>query len=106
MKKNVFSTEIKVGLTVVVATFILVYGIIWGKGYRLHINKYQLQLLFDNVGGMVPGDPVTVNGVKEGKVLSIDWQDRDVLVTIELNDRVKLLKTPVSSSSVRNCWPA
>jgi len=92
MKKNVFSTEIKVGLTVVVATFILVYGIIWGKGYRLHINKYQLQLLFDNVGGMVPGDPVTVNGVKEGKVLSIDWQDRDVLVTIELNDRVKLFE--------------
>ncbi len=92
MKKNVFSTEIKVGLTVVVATFILVYGIIWGKGYRLHTNKYQLQLLFDNVGGMVPGDPVTVNGVKEGKVVAIDWQDRDVLVTIELNDRVKLFE--------------
>ncbi len=90
MKKHVFSTEIKVGLTVVVATFILVYGIIWGKGYRLHTNKYQLQLLFDNIGGMVPGDPVTVNGVKEGKVVAIDWQDRDVLVTIELNDRVQL----------------
>ena len=90
MKKKVFSTELKVGLTVVLATFILVYGIIWGKGFRLKTNKYHLQLVFDNVGGMVPGDPVTVNGVKEGKVVAIDWKGRQVLVTIELNDRVKL----------------
>ncbi len=90
MKKRIFSAEFKVGLTVIVATFILIYGIIWGKGYRLKTDKYHLQLLFDNIGGMVPGDPVTVNGVKEGKVVNIDWQGRDVLVTIELNDRVQL----------------
>ncbi|MHB2154247.1 MlaD family protein [Calditrichota bacterium GD2] len=90
MKKRLFSTEFKVGLTVVIATFILVYGIIWGKGYSLKTHKHQLQLVFDNIGGMVPGDPVTVNGVKEGKVVNIDWKGRDVLVTIELDDRVKL----------------
>ncbi len=90
MKKNIFTTELKVGLTVVIATFILIYGIIWGKGYRLKTNKHKIQLVFDNVGGMVPGDPVTVNGVKEGKVVNIDWKGRDVLVTIELNDRVSL----------------
>ena len=88
--KKIFTTEFKVGLTVIVSTLILILGIIWGKGYRLHTNKYHLQIVFENVGGMVPGDPVTVNGVKEGKVLKIDWLGRQVLCTIELNDKVQL----------------
>ncbi|NOX87397.1 MAG: MCE family protein [Calditrichaeota bacterium] len=90
MKKTIFTTELKVGITVIFAIFILIFGIIWGKGFQLQTNKYQIQIIFDNVGGMVPGDPVTVNGVKEGKVLRINWQGRKVLCTIELNDRVQL----------------
>lgn len=90
MKKKIFSTEFKVGLTVIIASFILIYGIIWGKGFRLKTNKYRIQIAFDNVGGMVPGDPVTVNGYKEGKVLRIDWKDRQIICTVELNDDVQL----------------
>jgi len=88
--KTGLTTEFKVGLTVVISTLILIFGIIWGKEFRLKTNKYQLSVLFDNVGGMVVGDPVTVNGVKEGKVLRIGWKDRDVLCRIELNDHVQL----------------
>ncbi len=90
MNKKIFNTEFKVGLTVIVATFILVYGIIWGKGFRLKTNKYKIQIEFEKVGGLVPGDPVTVNGVKEGKVVRIDWQNRKIICTVELNDEVKL----------------
>ena len=85
-----FSTEFKVGITVIFTTLILIFGIIWGKEFRLHTNKYQLEILFDNVGGMIPGDPVTVNGVKEGKIVEIGWQGRMVLCTIELNDHIQL----------------
>lgn len=88
--KTGLSTEFKVGLTVVISTMILIFGIIWGKEFRLKTNKYQISIVFDNVGGMVVGDPVTVNGVKEGKVLEIGWQDRDVLCRIEINDHVQL----------------
>lgn len=88
--KTGLTTEFKVGLTVVISTLILIFGIIWGKEYRLKTNKYQLSVLFDNVGGMVVGDPVTVNGVKEGKVLQIGWKNRDVLCRFELNDHVQL----------------
>ncbi|MEJ2052549.1 MAG: MlaD family protein [Calditrichaceae bacterium] len=90
--KTEFTTEFKVGLTVIIATFILIFGIIWGKGFKLQTNKYQLSILFENVGGLVPGDPVMVNGVKEGKVLGMGWQDRQVLVHIELDGEVKLYK--------------
>lgn len=88
--KNLFTTEFKVGLTVIVATLILIFGIIWGKEFRLKTNKYQISLSFENVGGMVPGDPVMVNGVKEGKVLEIGWLNRQVLVEIEISDDVPL----------------
>ena len=88
--KNLFTTEFKVGLTIIVATLILIFGIIWGKEFRLRTNKYQISLTFENVGGMVPGDPVMVNGVKEGKVLDIGWLNRHVLVEIEISDDVPL----------------
>lgn len=89
------SAEFKVGATVIVSTLILIFGIIWGKEFRLHTDKYELSILFENVGGMIPGDPVTVNGVKEGKVLSIGWQGRSVLCTIQLNNRVQLYEDAV-----------
>lgn len=84
------STEFKVGLTIIIATLVLIFGIIWGKGFQLKTNKYQLSILFDNVGGLLPGDPVTVNGVKEGKVLEIGWQGRKVLCSVEISDDVQL----------------
>lgn len=88
--KKIMSTEVKVGMTVIIATLILVFGIIWGKGFSLRTAKYQLDIVFENVGGLIIGDPVTVNGVKEGKITLISWHKRQVLCTIELNDHIQL----------------
>lgn len=87
---KLMTTEFKVGITIIASTLILIFGIIWGKEFRLTTNKYQIEVMFDNVGGMIPGDPVTVNGVKEGKVVDIGWNGRMVLCTVELNDRIQL----------------
>lgn len=88
--KNFVTTEFKVGITIIIATLVLIFGIIWGKGFRLHTNKYRIEIAFDQVGGLVAGDPVTVNGVKEGKVLKVSWDNRRVLCTAELNNTVQL----------------
>jgi len=84
------STEFKVGISVMLATVILVMGIIWGKGYKIEPNKQQLQVTFDNVGGMMPGDPVTVNGVKEGTVLTVVSKERRALCELEISDTIQL----------------
>ena len=84
------SNEFKVGITVIISTLILIFGIIWGKEFRIKTNKYHLDVMFDKVGGLVPGDPVTVNGVREGKVTNVGWQGRKVLCTVEVNDHVQL----------------
>jgi len=89
---KLFTTEFKVGITIITSTLILILGIIWGKEFQLTTNKYQLDIMFENVGGMIPGDPVTVNGVKEGKVVQIGWNGRLVLCTVELNDYIELFE--------------
>jgi phospholipid/cholesterol/gamma-HCH transport system substrate-binding protein len=88
--KNMKSTEFKVGLTVIISTAILIFGIIWGKGFKLEPDKNKITVQFENVGGMVVGDPVTVNGVKEGKVAEIVSQDRMVITTLEVSDHIQL----------------
>ncbi len=88
--KKVLTTEFKVGLTVIISILILILGIIWGKEYRFVTDKYRITVLFEKVGGMVPGDPVTVNGVKEGKILDIGWHERQVLCTLKINNSVQL----------------
>ena len=88
--KNVINTELKVGLTVILGTLILILGIIWGKGYSLQTNKYELTVVFDEVGGLIPGDPVTVNGVKEGKIAKIGWYGRKVLCSVEISNHIQL----------------
>jgi len=90
--KSTLSTELKVGITVITATLILIFGIIWGKGYSLQTNTYELTTVFDEVGGLIPGDPVTVNGVKEGKIAKIGWYGRKVLCTLEINNHIQLYK--------------
>ncbi len=84
------TTEFKVGASVILATVILVWSIIWGKGYKIEPDKYQFEVVFDNVGGMMPGDPVTVNGVKEGTVKKVISKDRHALCSLELSDKIQL----------------
>ena len=84
------STEFKVGFTVILATAILVIGIILGKGFKFEPDKIEIRVKFDKIGGMVAGDPVTVNGVREGKVLDVYTSDREVIALLALSDQVQL----------------
>jgi phospholipid/cholesterol/gamma-HCH transport system substrate-binding protein len=87
MRKN---AEFIVGLTVVLGLAILLFGILWGKNYRLASNQVRVSFLFQNTGGLRVNDPVTVNGVKKGQVAAIGLQDGWVRVEIRLDGDVQL----------------
>lgn len=89
---NFRSPEIKVGAFVVLGLFILFFGIIWAKGYSFSANKYKIDILFDNASGLGEGDPVTVNGVRKGKVDRIILMKNQVLVEVLLNKDVMLFQ--------------
>jgi ABC-type transporter Mla subunit MlaD len=86
-KKNV---EFKVGLMVIVGLLILLFGILWGKNYRLVSQQSRVSFLFQNTGGLRVNDPVTVNGVKKGQVDAIALQNSGVRVDVMLDHDVRL----------------
>ncbi|HMA76938.1 MAG TPA: MlaD family protein [Candidatus Krumholzibacteriaceae bacterium] len=65
------SLELKVGVTVVAALFILIAGLMWFEGVKIGRESYQIFATFPIVGGISPGDAVNVNGVERGEVNSV-----------------------------------
>lgn len=81
-----------VGLVVILALIILVFGIFFlnEKDPRETYNTFHLR--FTQVSTLVLDDPVKVNGVKLGKVESIELSGHRVVVTIRLRTDVKIPK--------------
>jgi phospholipid/cholesterol/gamma-HCH transport system substrate-binding protein len=86
-RKNV---EFIVGLTVIGGLLILLFGILWGKNFQLAANQRQVGFLFQNTGGLRVNDPVTVSGVKKGRVKGIQLENGLVRVDVMLDRDVQL----------------
>lgn len=91
MKKN-SALYFSVGLVVLLAVIILVFGIFFlnEKDPRETFDIYHLR--FTQVSTLVLDDPVKVNGVKLGKVESIELAGHRVIVTIRLKSGTKIPK--------------
>lgn len=83
-----------VGLVIVVAVMILIFGVFFlnDKDPRETFITYQLR--FSQVSTLAQDDPVKVNGVKLGKVNNISLHGTGVLVEVSVRNDVKI---PVDS---------
>ncbi len=86
------TNRFKVGITVVIALFILLYGLAFLKDFRLGVETYQLTAYFHDVNGLKEGDQVGVNGVPKGKVKYIELIGDSVKVTFYISKDVVLKK--------------
>ncbi|MDW8436435.1 MAG: MlaD family protein [Chloroherpetonaceae bacterium] len=82
--------ELKVGLAVSVAALVLWLVISWAKDVR--VGQQTVNILFPNVSGLQIGDPVTVRGMKAGKVESIQILQTGVNVRVSLLPDIKLYR--------------
>jgi ABC-type transporter Mla subunit MlaD len=82
--------ELKVGLSVVAAALIVWLVIWWAKDVR--VGQRSLNILFPNVSGLQIGDPVTVHGMRAGKVESIQILQNGVNVTASISPDIKLYR--------------
>lgn len=89
------STEIKVGVVSIAAIALLVLGIMMGQGFSFSPNRQLVKIRLDVSGGLEPGSPIVVNGVKRGKVDRVENSDGSVLVYAELAD-ISDLRTDAS----------
>jgi phospholipid/cholesterol/gamma-HCH transport system substrate-binding protein len=90
-------TDVKVGLTVLIGIAVLLFGIAWAKEWTIRVHEQTVRAIFPTAGGLEPGDPVMVNGVKHGAVRSIELGQSNVVVTMALTGHTDLRKDASAS---------
>jgi phospholipid/cholesterol/gamma-HCH transport system substrate-binding protein len=98
-KRNL--TEILVGLFVAAGLFALFFLAMNVSNLRESsaVKGYQLTALFDNIGGLKARSPVTISGVRVGRVNSItlDQERFQALITLNINPDVQIPEDTIAS---------
>ena len=89
-----YSREVKTALLAIIAIVILIFGYSFLKGENLLDNSRTFYAVYDDVEGLSPSSEVTINGLKVGKITSIDFLNRsgDLLVTFTVKNDFKFSK--------------
>jgi phospholipid/cholesterol/gamma-HCH transport system substrate-binding protein len=93
-------TEIQVGVTVLIALAILLWGVTWLKEFSLARRQRVWMVHFEQTGGLAQSDEVQVNGIRKGDVQRVDLVSDGVLVHLALASDIGLTRDCVVS--VRN----
>jgi len=88
MKKNV--KEIMVGLVTVLGIMILVIAIIWGKNLSGTVEFTNINIKFETINNLLPGDKIFVRGVDVGTINTVKLNHDNVLVTAEIDKSVQI----------------
>jgi phospholipid/cholesterol/gamma-HCH transport system substrate-binding protein len=94
------NTEIRVGIAVIGALALVIWGVTWLSDARLARRRHVYNVRFSDVGGLASGDPVTVNGVSMGKVQDITLRPGGVNVKFAIDRGVRITRN--SNVNVRN----
>jgi len=84
--------EVRVGTAVVAAALVAIIGTMWFQKFQLAEKRYKIFVKFTDVGGLVTGDPILVNGVEGGRVSKIDLLDRMVVVEMGVKQGIAIPK--------------
>lgn len=79
------TTEIRVGLAVILAIVVLIAGVTWLSELGVARARVRYYSVFPNVGGLQEGDPVTMSGVRTGRVEGIGFSRGGVLVELSVD---------------------
>jgi phospholipid/cholesterol/gamma-HCH transport system substrate-binding protein len=88
--KDQRKTEIKVGFTVILGLFLILWVLGWAKNWTVNSQRKELSVEFSAVAGLEVGDPVTINGVRKGYVNNIRLNADKVLTQLNLDPDVLL----------------
>jgi phospholipid/cholesterol/gamma-HCH transport system substrate-binding protein len=94
------SREIQVGVTVLVALAITLWGVTWLKELSLAKKVRVWHVTFPQTGGLSGSDEVQVNGLRKGSVSRVELVGDHVVVDLALASEITL--TSLSRVSIRN----
>ena len=92
------SREIKTAILVISSILLFIWGYSFLKGTDLFNNYKTFYAVYDEVEGLAPSAPVTINGLAVGKVTSITLHDDGkLLVEIQVKTDFPISKTTVAT---------
>ncbi|MCM1050342.1 MAG: MlaD family protein [Paenibacillus sp.] len=98
--KKLFSREIIIGTSVLIALLVLVFGINYLKGVNIFKDSNYYYASYTNVTGLAQSAPITLNGYKVGLVKEIAYEyDNPGHVKVELS-LDKKLRLPQGTEAV------
>jgi len=65
------SKELRIGFIFVIATAILIWGLMYLKGMELFKHRMIVYAIYDKVNGLVPANAVAISGMKVGQVKNL-----------------------------------
>ena len=80
-----FTREVKTGILAICAIALLIFGYSFLKGQNLLENDRTFYAVYDNVEGLIPSSPVTINGLVVGQVVAINFADTKGNLIVEFN---------------------
>ena len=83
-------SELKVGIFVFLAIAIVISVLFWAKGFVLTKDYIEMTVFLQSASGLNLGDPVTISGVRKGKVKEITLVGDSVLISFNLEKGVKI----------------
>lgn len=94
-----YSREVKTALLAITAIVILIFGYSFLRGENLLDNSRTFYAVYDDVEGLSPSSEVTINGLKVGKITSIDFLNStgDLVVTFTVKNDFKFSKNSIAS---------
>ena len=85
-------TEIEVGVTVLAALAVLIWGVTWLKEFSIQRKVRVWYVSFPQSGGLGPADEVQVNGIRKGEVQSMQLVGDHVVVDLALSHEIQLTR--------------
>ena len=96
----VLKKEVKTGIIVTVALGMLIFGLNFLKGVNLFSHTKIIYAVYNDVQGVVPSNPIVVNGFHIGQIKSIAIEPNSsgrIMVTMQItNTDVKIPKNSVA----------
>ncbi len=86
------TTEIQVGVTIVAALAVLIWGVTWLREFKLGEKVRVWNVSFPQTGGLGASDEVQVNGIRKGSVSSIHLSGDHVVVELALERDITLTR--------------
>lgn len=89
--------EIKTAILAISSILLFIWGYSFLKGSDLLSNYKKVFVEYDNVEGLLPSSPVSLNGLTIGKVKSIDLlESGKLLVELQINSDFKITEKSVA----------